>query len=39
MPPVNPTPNVTVIGTYQQVVVINNVDLGWMAQKTAINVP
>jgi prepilin-type N-terminal cleavage/methylation domain-containing protein/prepilin-type processing-associated H-X9-DG protein len=39
MPPVNPKPDVTVIGTYQQVVVINNVDLGWLAQKTAINTP
>jgi prepilin-type N-terminal cleavage/methylation domain-containing protein/prepilin-type processing-associated H-X9-DG protein len=39
MPPVNPTPNVTVIGTYQRVVVINNVDLGWLAQKTATNAP
>jgi prepilin-type N-terminal cleavage/methylation domain-containing protein/prepilin-type processing-associated H-X9-DG protein len=39
MPPVNPTPDVTVLGTYQQVVVINNVDLGWLAQRTATNAP
>lgn len=38
-PPVNPTPGVAVLGAYQQVVVINNVDLAWMAKKTAINAP